>query len=136
MGRKHRIDLENNDDNDGDDGSKKNNKAARTTTHLTDTDTDTADADAERNRWTGALYSARYYSILDTRSKLPVYQFKDKLLQAVRDHQIVVVEGETGSGTCYFNLTTTRCIVQCSAVQCSVVQCSQQSTLQVVPANR
>lgn len=50
--------------------------------------------------WTGRPYSAKYYSILETRRKLPVYQFKDDLLKAVSENQIVVVEGETGSGTC------------------------------------
>jgi len=50
------------------------------------------------NRWTGLPYSARYYSILETRLKLPVYQFKDKLIETVRNNQIVVVEGQTGSG--------------------------------------
>jgi pre-mRNA-splicing factor ATP-dependent RNA helicase DHX15/PRP43 len=48
------------------------------------------------NQWTNRPYSARYHSILDTRLKLPVYQFKDKLLKAVEENQIVVVEGETG----------------------------------------
>jgi pre-mRNA-splicing factor ATP-dependent RNA helicase DHX15/PRP43 len=50
------------------------------------------------NPWTGKPYSARYYSILETRQKLPVYHFKDKLTNAIKDNQIIVVEGETGSG--------------------------------------
>jgi pre-mRNA-splicing factor ATP-dependent RNA helicase DHX15/PRP43 len=50
------------------------------------------------NRWTGRPYSAKYHSILKTRVKLPVYMFKEKLIESVRDNQIVVVEGETGSG--------------------------------------
>lgn len=48
------------------------------------------------NPWTHRPLSERYYSILETRLKLPVYQFKDKLLKAVEENQIVVVEGETG----------------------------------------
>ena len=52
----------------------------------------------ETNRWTGLAFSSRYYSILETRQKLPVYQFKDKLLKCVQENQIVIVEGETGSG--------------------------------------
>lgn len=51
-----------------------------------------------RNKWTGQIYSGRYYSILQTRRKLPVYQFKDRLIDAVKNNQIVIVEGETGSG--------------------------------------
>jgi pre-mRNA-splicing factor ATP-dependent RNA helicase DHX15/PRP43 len=53
----------------------------------------------ELNRWTGKPFSNRYYEILETRKKLPVYQFKDDLLKAVKENQYVVVEGETGSGT-------------------------------------
>ena len=50
------------------------------------------------NPWTGYPYTSRYYSILETRQKLPVYQFKDELVDAVKKNQFVVVEGETGSG--------------------------------------
>ena len=50
------------------------------------------------NPWTGKVYSEQYQKILQTRLKLPVYQFKEKLLDAVSKNQIVVVEGETGSG--------------------------------------
>lgn len=50
------------------------------------------------NPWTGNDYSEKYYSILQTRLKLPVYQFKDAFLDAVSKTQVVVVEGETGSG--------------------------------------
>ncbi len=57
----------------------------------------TAPDDDSINPWTGIPYSDRYKSILETRLKLPVYQFKDKLLKAVEENQIVVVEGETGN---------------------------------------
>ena len=40
----------------------------------------------------------KYSDILAGRLKLPVYQFKEKLLESVSKNQIVVVEGETGSG--------------------------------------
>ena len=50
------------------------------------------------NPWTNQPYSKRYEEILEGRLKLPVYQFKEKLLDAVSNNQIVVVEGETGSG--------------------------------------
>ena len=55
-------------------------------------------AETALNPWTGIAFSNRYYSILETRQKLPVYQFKDELVEAVRKNQFVVVEGETGSG--------------------------------------
>ena len=37
-------------------------------------------------------------SIEETRKSLPIYQFRDELLQAVEDHQIIIIVGETGSG--------------------------------------
>lgn len=56
------------------------------------------------NPWTGLPYTNRYYSILETRQKLPVYQFKDELIAAVRANQFVVVEGETGSGASSYSM--------------------------------
>lgn len=50
------------------------------------------------NPWTGIPYSQRYYDILEKRTKLPVYQFKDELIAKVMENQSVIVEGETGSG--------------------------------------
>jgi pre-mRNA-splicing factor ATP-dependent RNA helicase DHX16 len=37
-------------------------------------------------------------SIEDVRKSLPIYQYRDELIQAVRDHQVLVIVGETGSG--------------------------------------
>ena len=50
------------------------------------------------NYWTGWEYSSRYYEILEKRKKLPVYEFKEELIQNVRDNQVIIIEGETGSG--------------------------------------
>ena len=50
------------------------------------------------NFWTKEQFSSRYYEILAKRKQLPVYKFKDDLQRRVRDHQVVIVEGETGSG--------------------------------------
>ena len=84
MGRKHKIQLDSEDRN----GEQSREKTKESRLHTGD----------DVNPWTGKPYSAKYHSILQTRTKLPVYQFKDKLIQQVQDHQIVVVEGETGSG--------------------------------------
>jgi hypothetical protein len=43
--------------------------------------------------WTGRPFSSRYYSILETRRKLPVYLFKDKLMDVVKANEVVIVEG-------------------------------------------
>lgn len=37
-------------------------------------------------------------SIQDQRKSLPIYKLRDQLLAAVRDHQILIVVGDTGSG--------------------------------------
>ncbi|KAF7494155.1 ATP-dependent RNA helicase DHX8 [Sarcoptes scabiei] len=37
-------------------------------------------------------------SLMDQRKSLPIYQFKDELVKAVSDNQVLIVIGETGSG--------------------------------------
>lgn len=37
-------------------------------------------------------------SIQETRRSLPIYSYRDDLIKAVQDHQILIVVGETGSG--------------------------------------
>ncbi|KGB77435.1 pre-mRNA-splicing factor ATP-dependent RNA helicase DHX16 [Cryptococcus deuterogattii R265] len=37
-------------------------------------------------------------SIQDTRKSLPIYEFRDELLEAIAEHQVLVVVAETGSG--------------------------------------
>jgi pre-mRNA-splicing factor ATP-dependent RNA helicase DHX16 len=41
---------------------------------------------------------AKIKSIDDTRKSLPVYQFRQQFLDALKDHQVIIVVGETGSG--------------------------------------
>lgn len=40
----------------------------------------------------------RKLSIQETRKSLPIFPFREDLLQAIADHQVLIVEGETGSG--------------------------------------
>ncbi len=37
-------------------------------------------------------------SLQETRRSLPIYSFRDALLDAIREHQVIIIEGETGSG--------------------------------------
>uniref|UniRef100_A0A915Q0L5 Helicase ATP-binding domain-containing protein n=1 Tax=Setaria digitata TaxID=48799 RepID=A0A915Q0L5_9BILA len=37
-------------------------------------------------------------TLAETRKSLPVYTYRDEFIQAVRDHQVLIIEGETGSG--------------------------------------
>ena len=50
------------------------------------------------NPLTGQPYTARYYDILEKRKALPVWSFLDDLQKNVEENQVVIVEGETGSG--------------------------------------
>lgn len=77
MDRKHKLDL-------GDIGKTNADKRSK--------------QDAAVNPWTGTAYSSRYYSILESRTKLPVYTFKQDLIESVKSNQVIIVEGETGSG--------------------------------------
>jgi len=37
-------------------------------------------------------------SIAETRKSLPIFKYRDLLLQAIEEHQVLIIEGETGSG--------------------------------------
>lgn len=37
-------------------------------------------------------------SMQEVRRSLPIYPYRDDLLKAIQEHQILVIEGETGSG--------------------------------------
>uniref|UniRef100_A0A6A7FXD4 RNA helicase n=1 Tax=Hirondellea gigas TaxID=1518452 RepID=A0A6A7FXD4_9CRUS len=50
------------------------------------------------NPYTGRPFSQRYYTILEKRQKLPVWDHRSKFLQLVKENRIVVLVGETGSG--------------------------------------
>lgn len=50
------------------------------------------------NPWTSKPFTPRYYEILKKRQQLPVYEFKLELEEKIKANQIVIVEGETGSG--------------------------------------
>jgi len=55
-------------------------------------------SDSRINPWTNEPYSQKYYDILSKRTKLPVYAFQKRLIETIRENQVVVIEGETGSG--------------------------------------
>ncbi|KAL5700791.1 RNA helicase [Ranunculus cassubicifolius] len=50
------------------------------------------------NKWNGRPYSANYFSILEKRKTLPVWQQKDDFLQTLNANQTLILVGETGSG--------------------------------------
>jgi hypothetical protein len=50
------------------------------------------------NPLNGRPYSSKYHELRKTRMSLPVFQFLDQLEGHLRTNQVVIVEGETGSG--------------------------------------
>lgn len=71
---------------------------------------------SKQNPLTGQPFSDNYYKILEGRKKLPVFEFLDTLEQAVDSNQVIIVEGETGSGK-----TTQIPQVYCLRVVCKVL---------------
>lgn len=43
-------------------------------------------------------FEKKKLSIEETKKSLPIFPFRDDLIQAVREHQVLIIEGETGSG--------------------------------------
>lgn len=50
------------------------------------------------NPWTRKPLSAKYYELLKKRKQLPVFEFKADLEAKILANQVIIVEGETGSG--------------------------------------
>ncbi|CAN8065037.1 unnamed protein product [Agarophyton chilense] len=54
--------------------------------------------DGSINPWSDSPYSENYYKILKQRRDLPVYDARQRVLDALDKSQVVVLQGETGSG--------------------------------------
>jgi len=50
------------------------------------------------NPYSGRPYSRRYYEILEKRKTLPVHEQKEQFLQLMKNNQVLILVGETGSG--------------------------------------
>ena len=57
-----------------------------------------SDSSGTVNKWTGRTFSSTYHEIMRKRVLLPVFEFKDDLIHKVKNNQVVIIEGETGSG--------------------------------------
>ncbi len=55
-------------------------------------------APAGINPYSGRPLSSRYFSILESRKRLPVWEQRDGFFELVKKHQSIVLVGETGSG--------------------------------------
>ena len=92
---------------DVDSSDKKIKKKKKKSKHRTDSDnvpavTESMDMsvaeDGPTNFFTGSQHSERYFRILETRKKLPVHGQRADILNLVRNNQITLLVGETGSG--------------------------------------
>lgn len=52
----------------------------------------------ERNPWTGRSWSDKFYEILTKRKDLPAWQARQQVLDLVNEYQVMILQGETGSG--------------------------------------
>jgi pre-mRNA-splicing factor ATP-dependent RNA helicase DHX15/PRP43 len=50
------------------------------------------------NKYTGRPFSAKFWSILEKRRTLPVWDYYNKFMETVKSHSVMVLVGETGSG--------------------------------------
>ncbi|MCJ1466553.1 hypothetical protein MMC07_005173 [Pseudocyphellaria aurata] len=48
--------------------------------------------------WSLKVSTPQYQAMLESRMKLPIWNFKETLLKSIVDHQVVIVCGETGCG--------------------------------------
>jgi pre-mRNA-splicing factor ATP-dependent RNA helicase DHX16 len=71
-----------------------------TQTQINFVGSDASVLDPDKQRLQAQLVEAesRAKSIADVRTSLPIYAYKDELLNAVTSHQIIIVTAETGSG--------------------------------------
>lgn len=50
------------------------------------------------NPYTNCPYSREYFKILKQRKLLPVFEYKDRIIECVRNNKVTIIEGSTGSG--------------------------------------
>ena len=53
---------------------------------------------SKKNPLNDVLYSQKYFEILEQRKKLPAFQTKDIFLNLLEKNDIIIIQGETGSG--------------------------------------
>jgi len=50
------------------------------------------------NPWTGLQWSQTYHDILEKRRELPAWQARKQVVDLVTEYQVMILQGETGSG--------------------------------------
>jgi pre-mRNA-splicing factor ATP-dependent RNA helicase DHX15/PRP43 len=69
--------------------------SSRGRSHDKEARTNTGDS---HNPYTGRPFSQRYFEIRRTRQTLPVYDARQEILKQIENNQVIVLQGETGSG--------------------------------------
>ena len=99
-GKKHAIEQ-----SDSSSERVKSNKKRTTFTSSPDSDSDSEvkitkveKKESTVNPYTGRQYSKKYYDILQERKALPAFDAKDNILKLIEENQILIIQGETGSG--------------------------------------
>ena len=99
-GKKHAIEQ-----SDSSSERVKSNKKRKTFTSSPDSDSDSEvkitkveKKESTVNPYTGRQYSKKYYDILKKRKALPAFDAKDNILKLIEENQILIIQGETGSG--------------------------------------
>ncbi len=64
------------------------------------------------------------------RTQLPIYQYREEIVRAVRDHQVVLVAGETGCGK-----TTQVCVGGCISLLCVYHGCQVLAGCWSIPSH-
>jgi pre-mRNA-splicing factor ATP-dependent RNA helicase DHX15/PRP43 len=92
--RKRKIDLTDGESKEGI-SEKKESKFTSSSSFSAST---ALDEKIKTNSFTGKPFSSRYFQILDQRKTLPVYAQRDEFIQKMRESQVMILVGETGSG--------------------------------------
>lgn len=50
------------------------------------------------NHWNGRAFTKQYFDILEKRKALPVWEQKESFLKIFKENQVIILQGETGSG--------------------------------------
>ena len=91
------IDFVMTDKKSGYDNRKKKKKSNRRNRDEESFNSDASIASEEKKVVTEKTLT-KHEKILEGRKKLPVYPYRDEFLAAVKDHQVLILVGETGSG--------------------------------------
>ena len=56
------------------------------------------DEDAKVSYLTGKPFTDKYWKLLEVRKNLPAWQAKKQIIELVHKYQVLVLQGDTGSG--------------------------------------